>query len=561
MNDPFLRLRDSDGNLIASDDDGGPGRSSAITYTATETGSYYIDAQSYANSGAGDYALSMTLGNNVSYDVEMGAGNLIRDGYSWGSQPGESVDITWGIRQSGTEPSGGNAFVQLSAAQVAATSDIMDYIDGVTGITFNQVNEGGTTNNATILLGSYSASDGSGAYAYFPGSEAATARSGDVWLNNNAGSTTNLQIGSYSYFTILHELGHALGLAHPGEYNAAPGVSITYGNNAQFVEDSHQYSVMSYFDESHTTTSVGGYPDTLMLFDLYALHQLYGADYGFHSEDTVYGFNATEGGAYDFAANTNPLLSIWDGGGNDTIDLSGYSMDQMLNLTDGEFSDVGRYEGNLSIAVGAVIENGIGGSGNDQIYGNQIKNNLSGGDGLDVIEGFNGADRIKGGAQADDLNGGNGNDIIWGGDGADYIRGGSGTDNLRGNNGNDEIRGGDGNDRLYGHGGNDVLSGMNGHDKLYGGTNDDTLNGGNGNDTFIFNGDTGNDVIEDFGNGADRLLFDTALLGGASNGQAIVNEFAQVTGGGVLFDFGGGNSVLLEGVNTLNGLADDVFAA
>lgn len=200
----------------------------------------------------------MTAGDTVSYDNTMGASNLIRGEASWAPTPATAVDLTWGIRESGTEPSGDTPFIAPSEAQEAAISNSLDYIAGVSGLSFSQIEVGGTTNDATMLFGSYQANDGAGAYAYFPGSTASTSNAGDVWLNNNSVSQTSLNVGSYSYFTVLHEIGHAVGLSHPGDYNAAPGVSITYDANAQFIQDTHQYSVMSYFDERYTSESVGG---------------------------------------------------------------------------------------------------------------------------------------------------------------------------------------------------------------------------------------------------------------------------------------------------------------
>ena len=190
------------------------------------------------------------------------------------------------------------------------------------------------------------------------------------------------QRGGYSYFAVAHEVGHAVGLAHPGDYNAGVGVSITYANNAQFTQDSQQYTIMSYFDESNTTISYGSYADTLMLFDVYALQQQYGANTSTRSGDTVYGFNATESGSiFDFTSNSNPALSIWDGGGTDTLDVSGFAQDQIINLSAGSFSNIGGLTGNLSIAFGATIEHATGGSGNDTITGNDAGNVLIGGSG------------------------------------------------------------------------------------------------------------------------------------------------------------------------------------
>ena len=549
LSDSYLRLRDSSGAQIEFDDDGGPGRSSTITFTASSSGSYYVDVQSWNNTQSGDYGVSMVTGDRASYDVTMGAGNLIRDDASWAATPETSVSVTWSIRASGTEPSGGNPFIAPSAAQVGAIEDIMDYFESVTGVNFTQVNAGGTSNNATMVFGSYSANDGSGAYAYFPGSTAAGSNAGDVWLNNTSVSTNSLEIGSYSYFTILHEVGHALGLAHPGDYNATPGVSITYANNAQFTEDTHQYSVMSYFDEGNTTTSVGGYPDTLMLFDYLALHQQYGADFGFHAGNTTYGFNATQGGAYDFTINTNPLLTIWDGAGTDTLDLSGYGMAQTINLTAGAFSSVGGYAENVSIAIGAVIENAIGGSGNDLIIGNDANNRIEGGGGSDTIIGSSGADTLIGNGGIDTVSYADaavavgirlGNGASWGAAAGDTY---STIENVIGSNFSDLIFGDDSANQIQGGGGNDTIVGSNGTDTLIGNGGIDTVSYawvnssvgirlGNGDSWGAAAGDSFSTIENVIGSRFSDMIFGDAAAnridGGAGNDMIVGSGGADV---------------------------------
>ena len=206
-----------------------------------------------------------------------------------------------------------------------------------------------------------------------------------------------------------------MGLAHPGDYNAGPDVSITYHNSAQFVQDSAQYSVMSYFFATDTEwNSPNSYPDTLMMYDIYAVQQLYGVNHATRAGNDTYGFHSALGGAYNFATNADPLLCIWDGAGTDTINLSGFTAAQVIDLNDGHFSSVGGYTNNLSIAVGAEIENALGGKGKDILIGNELANDLRGGNGADVLTGGAGQDRLTGNKGADEFifNMGDGNDKI-----------------------------------------------------------------------------------------------------------------------------------------------------
>jgi len=208
-------------------------------------------------------------------------------------------------------------------------------------------------------------------------------------------------MGDYALLTAIHEIGHSLGLGHTANYNG----SGTYANDAQFVNDSHQYSVMSYFNASNTGSNhQGEYASTPMIYDILAVQNIYGANMNARAGDTVYGYNSTAGSdQFDFSINTAPVVAIWDGNGTDTIDVSGYGANQIVNLNDGEFSNVMGSTGNLAIAIGATIENAITGGGNDWIYGNEVNNTITLGSGNDRGYGSLGSDIIDGGTGTDTM--------------------------------------------------------------------------------------------------------------------------------------------------------------
>ncbi len=193
--------------------------------------------------------------------------------------------------------------------------------------------------------------------------------------------------GTYAFLTALHELGHAVGLAHPGDYNAGQG-DPSYGADAAYFEDSRQYTVMSYWSEGNTGGSFGGrFANAPMLHDVAALQRLYGANEETRAGNTVYGFGSNTGdGAWTLTSSSDGIVgAIWDAGGTDAIDASGYFQDQVIDLRQEAFSSLGGMTNNLAIARGTVIEDAHGGRGDDLIVANAASNRLDGGEGLDTV--------------------------------------------------------------------------------------------------------------------------------------------------------------------------------
>jgi serralysin len=358
-----------------------------------------FDAQAAGTAGS---AALLQNGKPV-FTIEQVVQQLTRTGQAWnglGANPVPNAGlgtITYAFFDFASQvySSERSQFQPMSAAQRDAVRTAFAIWGELINVTFVE----GSVASADINLGNLVPNeDYYSAYATLP---ERSLEGGDIWFNANASSNQEVGLAQVGFRTILHEMGHALGLSHPGNYNAAPGVTLTYENNAEYFQDSYQYTIMSYFASSSTGAVRTGFAATPLAHDIAAIQSIYGANMATRTGDTVYGFHSNAGPAFDFTLNAQPVIAIWDAGGTDTLDFSGWSSNSRIDLAAGASSDGGGQTSNVQIAFGTWIENAIGGAGDDLISGNSSNNVLRGGAGNDRLNGGGGSDTEEGGAGAD----------------------------------------------------------------------------------------------------------------------------------------------------------------
>ena len=468
-----------------------------LTVTATRTGTYYVIAEEDGHNGVGGYTVGVVEeevqpGTQKKWTLDQVAHRLTDSG--WAFFDGE--------RRSWDKDAISYNDSSLEGKSAKLVAHAFDAWEKLTGLKFVK-----TTGAADIV---FDDEDLGKAYASSElkangAMKSSTINIGKDW---DAGTGT---LDSYLFQTLIHEIGHAVGLAHAGDYNAGQGGPTAYPDSVLFLNDSWNTTIMSYINQDMNTNDNADRAliMTPMIADIIAIQDLYGVPLKAYDGNTRYGVNSNTGDYMDLvfdalckgdfssnliAGGQTLSFTLWDTGGSDTIDFSTDINAQRVNLGQTKLSDIYGVRGSMVIGRDAVIENYIAGTKNDVVIGNGANN---------TIDGRNGNDALEGGS------------------------------------GNDRLLGGKGGDKLTGDKGNDVLK------------------GGSQADTFAFTQGSDKDTVLDFQNDLDRVRLDNNLWTGNLTEQQIIDQFGSKSGGNVIFDFGGGDVLTLNNV-TLNALLDDL---
>jgi serralysin len=270
----------------------------------------------------------------------------------------------------------------FTETQKAFARKALDYIASVIDVHFVEVDET-NVNDANTIAFVRNDQSGSAGYATYPSGRS---DGSDVFIDIGT-LGANPRDGQYAALTIIHELGHALGLKHPFEHADAGG-DPGEGPYLPASDDTTQWTVMSY------DSRPADYHLAYAPLDLAALQYIYGPSTAATGDSTI-------------RLDPSHANLLWDGGGNDTIDGSSLTAALTLYLEAGYWGYIGAKAdtitaaGQVAVNFGSTIENAAGGSGNDMLSGNAVANRLDGGAGNDTLSGGAGNDTLSGGAGVD----------------------------------------------------------------------------------------------------------------------------------------------------------------
>jgi serralysin len=442
----ILRLYDSNGVQI----------SVAVNYEtglgiiAPATGTYYLRIEGYEADMTGGYTLDVTGVNPADYDP--------LESLNWDSADNIPTVLVNGVPTAYVyfAPAGDGGFGEVDAEgepietygwqqfQIDGVMRALQEYTAITGIKYVITTD---VEQATFRLVT-TINDEFGAKFYPQDPDSGDLQGLGIFnlVSGGFSKPASLEPGGFSYAVVLHEFGHAHGIAHPhddgGGSEIMLGVTDSTGSLGIYDLNQGVYTVMSYNDgwqthpdgtlEFSRQTLDSGWSATLGAFDIAVLQERYGV-HAYNAGNNIYDIASQQKGAY--------YATIWDSGGIDTIAYSGgrnVHIDLLAATLDytptggGVVSYVEGTFGGYTIAHGVVIENATGGSGHDALIGNSAANTLTGNNGNDTLVGRDGADVLAGGNGKDDLRGGEGNDNLNGGAGKDVLNGGAGNDVLNG---------------------------------------------------------------------------------------------------------------------------------
>lgn len=399
----------------------------AATAGAAVVPSTQVTLSSTSAAAAVTYTDRLKRSGNLRIDA------LLAGGSHWFHEPGADGSVPSAVAKKtltysfiegadGLSAMDARGFQALDEAQRQRVQDALAQFSAVIDVQFQRVDSGGDLQYGANVQ------DASAGYARYPG------HGSQVMLAANQGSFAgDWAEGSYGWQVLLHETAHAIGLKHPGNYNAGGGG--TAGPYLAAADDHRGNTIMSYRNAPNMRRIVAGentlarqpvHASTLQGLDIAALQYLYGAS------------TTTSAATYAWATDATLSQTIWNPNAGSAIDLSNQSKNSLVDLRPGRWSSIGMrdpyadtgftreqyarlttggrpvsavvgtptYDGrnNLHIAKGSRVTEATGGSGHDTFVANVFGNTLAGGEGNDRFF-------WNGGTVA--VDGGDGRDVVF----------------------------------------------------------------------------------------------------------------------------------------------------